>query len=92
MTLSNKIGISSISSDTIAVAVGVVDVSYQKNSLDLSCEIRTFCLLQLIVSISPILLCLCHWCGQIKQVIERFSFQVEILFTPLYQIFLNFVL
>ena len=65
MTLSNKIGISSISSDTIAVAVGVVDVSYQKNSLDLSCEIRTFCLLQLIVSIPPY----CYSCvtGVVKQ-------------------------
>ena len=48
-----------------------------------------------------ILFCLCHWCGQIKlphvdywfyQVIEWFPFQVEILSTPLYQIFLIFVL
>ena len=99
--LSYKIGISSISSDTTAVVVGTVDNFLPKKYLDLSCEIRTFCLLQLIVSIPPVLFCLCHWCGQLKlphvdywfyQVIEWFSFQVEILSTPLHQIFLNFVL
>ena len=101
ITSSDKIGISSISSDTIAKQQVLWIISYQKDFLDLSCEISTFCLLQLIVSFPPMLLCLCHQCGQIKlphvdywsyQVIQWFSFQVEILSTLLYQIFLNFVL
>ena len=53
ITSSHKIGISSISSDTIAVGLGVVDSFYQKNSLDLSFKIHFFCSLRLIMSISP---------------------------------------
>ena len=42
ITSSDKIGMSSISSDTTAVVVGVVDNFLLKKSPDLSCEICTF--------------------------------------------------
>ena len=97
ITSSDKIGISSISSDTIAVVFGVVDNFYQNNSLDLSFKIRFFCPLRLIMSISPY--CYAYATGLLPhmdyysyQVIEWFSFQIEILSTTLYEIFLNFVL
>ena len=97
ITSSDKIGISSILSDTIVVVLGVVDNFYQNNSLDLSSKICFFCPVRLIMSVSPY--CYAYATGLLPhmdywsyQVIEWFSFQIEILSTTLYEIFLNFVL
>ena len=75
-------------------------ISYQKKSLDLSYEIRTFCLLQFIVSIlrhivMPMSLVWSNKFALRRLLIltgEWLSFEVEILSTTLIQIFLNFVL
>ena len=101
ITSSDKIGISSISSHTIAVVLGVVDNFLPKKFFRFKLWNLHFLPSSIYCSNSPHILCVSHWCGQIKlphvdywfyQVIEWFSFQVEILPTPLYQIFLNFVL
>ena len=101
-TWSDMIGISSISSDTIAVEVVLVDNFLPKKIFRFKLWNPYFLPSSVDCVNSPHIVMPMSLVSSKKkwphvdywfyQLIEWFSFQVEILSTPLYQIFLNFVL